>query len=441
MKRLLLAVMMVPVFTFSQSKKKKLKAEQEANAMMVANLKAHIQHLLDDKPAQYIIDQYKLADIQPAGSNGYLQEFTIDEGKQVDEAAFLVANGKKLLLQEDYFPLSFSLNKKVKGEAALAMNEAGEPWFKDVKDWLEDNRKNVHYNIGEAIKNEAGKAALKGATALLVYNSGPLADNIHFNQKDTSVATSSIPVVFITKKGLAHYFKDYAATQQIEMNISISSQKRTVRNIAAFINNHAPATVILGAHYDTWKYTKDKAAADTSHCINDNASGTAALMELARILKQSSPKNNNYLFINFSDEGLGLPGSTYWIQHPSIATTANYMLNMDMVGGYDATHVLTVGGFGTSPAWGEVLASVPHENLQVAFDSSGAGPGDHAVFYHAGLPVLAFFTGSSRDYHTTMDGPVSINYDGESSIIRYIYTIIATADNKNKLTFSKTTEP
>lgn len=88
---------------------------------------------------------------------------------------------------------------------------------------------------------------------------------------------------------------------------------------------------------------------------DDNASGTAALIELARILKQSKAKNNNYLFIAFSGEELGLFGSKYYVENPTIdLKKVDYMINMDMVGRLnDSTKVLTLGGIGTSPTWGK----------------------------------------------------------------------------------------
>jgi hypothetical protein len=164
---------------------------------------------------------------------------------------------------------------------------------------------------------------------------------------------------------------------------------------------------------------------------DDNASGTAALIELARILKTSKAKNNNYLFIAFSGEELGLFGSKYFTEHPTIdLATVNYMINMDMVGRLnDSTRVLAIGGYGTSPQW------------VIKIDSSGVGPSDHASFYRKDIPVLFFFTGQHKDYHRPTDDADKINYPGELKVITYIYTIINGLNKEHqKIAFLKTRE-
>ncbi len=271
-----------------------------------------------------------------------------------------------------------------------------------------------------------------------------MVDNIQYNKNNTSTAVK-IPVIYITTDGLAKAFTDHSATQSIIATVSISEKVRTAHNIAAFINNNAATTVILGAHYDHLGYNEDKNALDTGHIIHngadDNASGTAALIELAKQLHQSSPKNNNYLILHFSGEELGLFGSKYWLEHPTTNITANYMLNMDMVGRYDTSRKLTIGGYGTSPMWSNVFETTTNKTLVSKFDSTGSGPSDHASFYRANMPVLFFFTGSHPDYHKATDKWDKINYDGERQIVQYIYRLIQTTDTKGKLAFTKTTEP
>ena len=458
MKKLLLIILLVPVFSIAQSKKKKLKAEQQANTVLAANLKAHVQYLADDKlegrragtagevlAMQYISKQYEQIGIEPKASNGYIQEFEIDEGKQADEKnTFIKVNDKKAELNNDFFPLAFSANKTVKGTPAVALNESGQPWFTDVKEVLEENQSNPHFDIFDFIKKDADKIAEKGATALVLYNSSSVTDNIQFNKNDKSEATK-IPVFYITKDGFKKYFSDVSATVNIELGVAFTQRIRKARNVVGFINNNAANTIILGAHYDHLGYGEDHNALDTGHMIHngadDNASGTAALIELARLLKRASPKNNNYLIINFSGEELGLLGSKYWLEHPTTNITPNYMINLDMVGRYDTTHKLTIGGYGTSPVWGEIFQTTTDKNLIIKFDSSGAGPSDHEAFYRKDMPVLFFFTGSHSDYHKATDDWQKINYDGEREIVQYIYQLIAATDAKGKLSFTKTSEP
>ena len=451
----LLLLVLIPTLSWSQSKKKKKQAEDKANAELVAGLTAHVQYLADDKlegrragskgeslAMQYIIDQYKQIGLESKGTNGYVQEFEINEGRQVDAVTVLKVDGKILTRDTDYVPLAFSAMKPVTGSPAMALSEAKQPWFKDLKDVLEENKSNPHFDVEEEIKKTVTAVTAKGATALFIYNTSSVVDNIQFNKNDKSEATK-IPVVYLTKNGVQKYFSDNSATLAIEMNVHFSDKVRTAKNVVGFIDNHAANTVILGAHYDHLGYGEDKTALDTGHIIHngadDNASGTAALIELTRMLKKSAPINNNYLVINFSGEELGLLGSKYWLDHPTTTVTANYMINMDMVGRYDTSHKLTIGGYGTSPTWGEVFAAEKN-NLVLKFDSTGSGPSDHASFYKKDIPVLFLFTGSHSDYHKATDDWNKINYDGEKDIVKFVYHIIESTDNKGKLVFTKTND-
>lgn len=455
MKKLMLVLALVPLLSYSQSKKKKRQAEEKANAELVANLTSHIRYLSDDKlegrragshgeelAMQYIISQYRQMGLEPKGDDGYIQEFRIDEGKKIDPETRLQVDNKVLTEGADWFPLAFSATKTVTGSPAMALSESRQPWFKDLKDVLEDNRTNPHFDIEEEIRRMVNNVSARGATALFLYNSSPLTDNVQFNRNDKS-APVKIPVVFITKEGLRKYFADNAATLDIALTVSFSDPVRTARNIIGFIDNHAANTVILGAHYDHLGYGEDRTALDTGHVIHsgadDNASGSAALIELARMLKKGAPTGNNYLIINFSGEEQGTLGSKYWTEHPTVKITPNYMINMDMVGRYDTAHKLTIGGYGTSPSWGGILAA-DRPAMQVKFDSTGSGPSDHAVFYRKDIPVLFLFTGSHSDYHKASDKWNKINYDAERDIVKWVYHLIGTIDSKGKLAFAKTND-
>jgi membrane-associated protease RseP (regulator of RpoE activity) len=117
------------------------------------------------------------------------------------------------------------------------------------------------------------------------------------------------------------------------------------------------------------------------------------------------------------------------------------MINMDMVGRYDAAKMLTIGGYGTSPDWSSIITSANDKSLALRFDSTGGGPSDHASFYRKNIPVLFFFTGSHPDYHKITDDAEKINYDGQLQIVKLINRIVLAADSKPKLAFSKTAEP
>jgi hypothetical protein len=448
-------LLLVPFLGLSQSKRKiRIEAEKQ-KATLISNLKSHIGYLASDAlegrrtgtagadaAMDYLVKQYERMGIGAKGSIGYLQKFEINEGLQMDPSTQFKVNNIQLKIEKDFFPLATSASSHIAGNPAMALHEKGQPWFKDIKETLEENKSNPHFDIEAWIKKEVTTAASKGATAFIIYNTGIVVDNILFNKNDKT-APYSIPVIYLTQTGLQH-FTDPSATLQVEISVRLSEKKRPATNVAAFINNGAANTIVIGAHYDHLGFNEDKNALDTGHVIHngadDNASGTAALLEIARLLQQKSPVHNNYLFLHFSGEELGLLGSKYWIENPTMTGSINYMLNMDMVGRYDTSHKLTVGGYGTSSKWSNIWKAI-NTPLVVKFDSTGSGPSDHASFYRAGVPVQFFFTGSHPDYHKASDDADKINYEATAQIVTLAYQIMGITDSLPKLDFIKTTEP
>ncbi|HRH59194.1 MAG TPA: M28 family peptidase [Chitinophagaceae bacterium] len=451
---LLLAAM--PLLTFAQTRKQK-KAQEKADKITLANIEAHIKILASDSlqgrrtgtsgeldAMNYIAMQFAKIGLRPKGANGFVQEFTIDEGKRFDpQGTWFSVNNNKLEAGKDFFPLAYSANVSAGGNASPSLREKGAPWFYDLKDVLEENKNNPHFSVDDAIRTEAKNVAAKGAAALIVYNSSPAVDNVQFVKFD-SLAAEQLPIVFVTKDGMEKYLKDATAFYDITMKVTLTHESRKARNVIGFLNFNAPNTVIIGAHYDHLGLGEDNNSLDGQGQIHngadDNASGTAALIEMARILQHTKAIKNNYLFIAFSGEELGLFGSKYWLEHPTVKVIPNYMINMDMVGRYDSSKKLTIGGYGTSPAWWTVFAKTTSNNLIIHFDSSGTGPSDHASFYRKDIPVLFFFTNSHSDYHKATDDYDKINYKGEVNIINYITNVINAADGEGKLVFAKTRE-
>jgi hypothetical protein len=448
-------LLLVPFLGLAQSKRKiRIEAEKQ-RSVLISNLKSHVGYLASDAlegrrtgtagadvAKDYLVNQYAQMGIGPKGTSGYLQKFEINEGLQIDPATHFSVNNIQLKIEKDFFPLATSASTSVTGNPAMALHEKGQPWFKDIKEALEENKSNPHFDVEAWIKNEVTTAASKGATSFIVYNTGSIVDNIQFNKNDKSAAFS-IPVIYLTAAGLL-YFTDPSATLNIQLKVQIVEKKRAATNVAAYIHNGAANTVVIGAHYDHLGYNEDKNALDTGHVIHngadDNASGTSALLEIARLLQQKSPKHNNYLFLHFSGEELGLLGSKYWIENPTMPGAINYMINMDMVGRYDTSHKLTVGGYGTSSKWSQIWKAVSTP-LVVKFDSTGSGPSDHASFYRAGVPVQFFFTGSHPDYHKASDDADKINYEATAQIVTLAYQMMGITDSLPKLDFIKTTEP
>lgn len=453
MKKILLIILLIPSLTFAQSRKQR-KAQEKADKETLADLKAHIQFLADDKlegrragtkgealAMDYIAQQFAKAGLLPKGTDGFIQPFEINEGKGYDSTTKLIVNDSELILNKEFYPLAFSGNKSAEGMASLSLREKGDPWFFDVKDVLEENKNNPHFDISTVLYKEATNVAKRGGTALMVFNSSSNVDNVLFDRFDSS-KTVNIPVAYITAEGLKKYFKDVSDIYNLSLNVALKNERRTAHNVVGYIDNHAPATVIIGAHYDHLGYGEDNNSLDGKGQIHngadDNASGTAALIELARMLKSSKAKNNNYVFIAFSGEELGLFGSKYWLQTASSDIKPNYMVNIDMIGRYDTAKKLTVGGYGTSPLWGQIFTTVSDKNIVTRFDSTGLGPSDHATFYRNNIPVLFFFTNIHNDYHKATDDADKINYTGELEIVKLIDHIIEAADAKGQFAFSKT---
>ena len=222
----------------------------------------------------------------------------------------------------------------------------------------------------------------------------------------------------------------------------------TGRNVIGFINNTANKTIIIGAHYDHLGFggegslyrEKDKAVHNGA---DDNASGVAILLDLASQLKVKNEQaeikdKNNYLFMAFSGEEMGLLGSNYFSKNPTVETeSVNYMINMDMVGRMKADSTLAVYGTGTSPMFKQTLKA-NNDKFKLVENESGVGPSDHTSFYLIDIPVLHFFTGQHEDYHKPGDDSEKLNYEGMNLISNYIYTIISDLDDNGKLAFRKT---
>ena len=453
--RVLLFVYLIPSLAFAQKLKK-------ADKAIVDNLQAHVSFLADDKlegrragtngeklAAEYISQQFQKAGLQPKGDDGgWFQVFDIYDGKQVNPSTHLIINGNDLKLNSEYFPLSFSANRSTEAAVTMALSESGVPWFVDLKEILDENKDNPHFDLTQALIKKSETVAAKGASALILFNSSEIPDNLKFNGRDRFEAVK-IPVVFLTNDARKKYLSDESATMDLKLKVDIGNKQRSGRNVVGYINNNTSSTIVIGAHYDHLGYGEDgnslqgSATKSIHNGADDNASGTAALIELAKQLKSIKIKSNNYLLIAFSGEELGLNGSKHFTEHaPVDLKSINYMINMDMVGRLSETSkTLNIGGFGTSPAWPQIFSVVNKKKpFAVKFDSSGTGPSDHSSFYRKDIPVLFFFTGLHSDYHKPSDDFDKINYVGELQILKYILSIIETSNTKGKLAFTKTRE-
>ena len=216
------------------------------------------------------------------------------------------------------------------------------------------------------------------------------------------------------------------------------------RNVLGYMDNGSPYTIIIGAHYDHLGfggegslYTKGQAIHNGA---DDNASGVAAMIELARRLSQKK-SNNNILFMAFSGEEKGLWGSNYFNKNPTLDLQAvNYMINMDMVGRLNEERQLAIYGIGTSPDWQNNIEAIKSPEFKFTFTKSGVGPSDHTSFYLSDIPVLHFFTGQHKQYHKPSDDTELINFDGINDVASFIEKLILRLDDDGKLAFTKTAD-
>ena len=231
--------------------------------------------------------------------------------------------------------------------------------------------------------------------------------------------------------------------EEIKFNDSIIDSGIIGNNVLAFMDNNASSTVVIGAHYDHLGYGGEGSLyrdpeIKIHNGADDNASGVALMLDLASKLRDNNKVNNNYLFIAFSGEELGLLGSNYFVKNPTIdIKTVNYMINMDMVGRLNNERSLAIYGLGTSPIFKQTIKS-NNEDFKIIENESGVGPSDHTSFYLQDIPVLHFFTGQHSDYHKPSDDSNLINYFGMELISNYIYSIISDLDDNGKLSFKKT---
>jgi len=451
-----LTLLVAAVLSLSVTAQKQSKSDK----LTLQNLKAHVMFLADDKlegrrtgtkgeelAYQYIGEQFQKYGLAPKGDNNtYFQKFEMNEGRQVNNATLFFLDGESFKINTDFFPFAWSVNGSIEAVASPSLSESGAPWFWDLKDILQENETNPHFDLATAIRDKEKAAASKGATALLIYNSSAKETGVKYDPKD-KLPVSTIPVVYLQKNIAAKLTKDVTHTWDIRLKVDQSDKIRTGHNVVGYIDNGAAQTIILGAHFDHLGYGEDHNSRYTGepaihNGADDNASGSAALLELARIVKKQAPETFNYLFIAFSGEELGLFGSKFYADHPTInLAEVNYMINMDMVGRFnDSSKVITIGGIGTSPSWGNLVKGDKKMPFQVKVDSSGTGPSDHTSFYRKNIPVLFFFTGLHTDYHKPSDDYDKINYEGELMLVNYISRLIARSEKEGRLAFLKTKE-
>lgn len=251
-------------------------------------------------------------------------------------------------------------------------------------------------------------------------------------------------------KGTNGFYQPFTFNHKKDPKDSLSPvEKRSGKNVVAYLDNGAELTVVIGAHYDHLGLGHDHNSLDANpdnkihNGADDNASGTAGVLELARYYSGNNQKEKfNFLFICFSGEELGLIGSKKFCESPTIdLSKVDYMINMDMIGRYnDSARTLIIYGVGTAPVWVPMLDQM-HTKFHMKKDSAGIGPSDQTSFYLKNIPVLHFFTGQHSDYHRPSDDVDKINFEGEKMVLELIINIIGKTEEMPKLEFQQTKNP
>ncbi len=410
----------------------------------------------EEMAMNYIISEFKEIGLKPKGEKKFVQEFPFSEGATIGVGTQLYVNDKSFKINDDYYPLQYSASAVVTGyivkvgfgiyapklnhddyTGKLNLNKKIFVIETSSPDGNDPHGKYGDYDLAQRI--EVAKS--KGALGVIFINSDTAMENpkADFMHKYTS---STIPVLF-AKGEAARMLKDEVILN-CTVGASIKKIEKTGHNIIGFIDNKAATTVVIGAHYDHLGMGSEgslyRGAPAIHNGADDNASGTAALIELARMLRGAPGQKNNYLFMAFSGEEKGLLGSNYFIKHPTVDLhQINYMINMDMVGRIKPDEpVLLINGVGTSSAWLTAIDTTGMMGLRIKTTESGVGPSDQTSFYLDSIPAIHFFSGTHSDYHKPSDDEHLINYDGEIKITRIIKTVVDKLNGAGKINYIKT---
>jgi aminopeptidase YwaD len=438
------------------------------------------------KAANMIEQRFGSLGLQPAGKNSYFQPFTVITGARLKQGNHLkVLSGaaqKDLKLNQDFVPFSFSTSGEITGPVVFAGYGATATEFGyddyahlDVKDKIvvilryEPARfaaRNGHAGLTEhsQLITKAINARNHGANAVIVINgklaegeddlltrfgsvSGPENAGILFVQMKNAVAQNWFAEAGKPLSAVQNQI-DASATPgsfafpenlRVSLNVNIESIRATVNNVLAYLPGKTDEYIIIGAHYDhLGRGDFDSLAPSQIGQIHpgadDNASGTAGVLELARLLvPMKGQLERGILFCSFAGEELGLLGSAEWVKEPTLPIDkAVAMVNMDMIGRIKGGKVY-VGGVGTGAPFRSLL---DQENSKSAFkmeySAGGYGASDHTSFVARKIPVLFFFSGLHSDYHKPSDTWDKINALDAAKLLDFIDDVALKLDSASE---------
>jgi aminopeptidase YwaD len=210
-----------------------------------------------------------------------------------------------------------------------------------------------------------------------------------------------------------------------KLQVSLQEIRQRTENVVGILAGADPSlkkeNIVIGAHYDHLGLghygARERAAEGRTHPgADDNASGTAVLLDLARRLSRPPVKSGRaFVFVAFSGEELGLYGSRHFVAHSPVLSATKAMINLDMVGRLRDNRV-TVFGARSGSSFADILSEVARELELELVQSDNVGRSDHMSFYNRKIPVLHFFTGSHADYHRPSDTWDKLNIEGMARV-------------------------
>jgi len=414
--------------------------------------------------AEHVLEaRYKSLGLAPAGDHGYLQAFTVTTGAKLNgKNHLLIQNGEtksELKVNQEYVPFSFSASGSASSPLVFAGYGATAEEFSyddyatvDVKDKIvvvlrfePDGFAAKSGNHGltahAQVITKAINARNHGAKGLILLNGklgdgeedlltrfgsvhGPESVGILFVQVKNAVAESWFQAAGKSLKNAQEQIDAstkpssfaFPEAMQATLAVDIQTTHAKVNNVLAYLPGRTDGYVILGAHYDhlgrgNFDSLAPSQIGQLHPGADDNASGTAGLLELARMLApQKGQFERGILFASFAGEELGLLGSAEWVKEPTKPLDkAVAMLNMDMIGRIKDGKVY-IGGVGTGSTLQKVLDQAKDDSqLKFEFSQGGYASSDQTSFVTKRIPVLFFFSGLHSDYHKPSDTWEKIN--------------------------------
>ncbi|MGA2741475.1 MAG: M28 family peptidase [Bryobacteraceae bacterium] len=412
-----------------------------------------------EKAAAFIAGKFRSFGLQPIDGKSYYQAFDVTTNARLgaNNRFAYTADGRpiKLSFPDDFIPFNFSAREKMSGGVVFAGYGITAPEYNyddykgiEVRGKIvlimrhepqEFDEKSIFagrvYTQHSQFWSKASNAKMHGARGVVLINDGAAhpgeADEMEKFAEAAGPGDAGIPFVQIRYEIAERWFaiagknvdeiqkgidqdlqpRSFAFPNalQVDANPDVERVVKTVHNVAGYLPGTTPEYVVIGAHYDHLglgeQFSLAPSLAGTIHPgADDNASGTAGVIELARWFTTQPKQKRGILFLTFAGEELGLLGSSYFVNHPLLPLDKDVtMINMDMIGRVRDGKVF-IGGVGTGTTLKKLLEEVtPKYGLHIDYSEAGYGSSDHTSFTTKQVPVLFFFSGLHADYHKPSD--------------------------------------